>query len=75
MAVGGHRSFNLGLIWLAAPLRTDYVLSTLLAAVELLKLSTKNRNSSPIAYCSLHRKDILHNVNFLNSNKNTVCYI
>lgn len=30
MVVGGHRrSFNLGLIWLAAPLRTDYVLTTL----------------------------------------------
>lgn len=32
MAVGGHRSFNLGLIWLAAPLRTDYALSTLLGS-------------------------------------------
>lgn len=29
MAVGGHRSFNLGLIWLSAPLREDYAPSAL----------------------------------------------
>lgn len=29
MAVGGHRSFNLGLIWLSAPLREDYAPGTL----------------------------------------------